>query len=378
MDIENYLENLIEKEKKKLKEEKQDFLYVNLKEMKIVLYQEGAELKSLPVAAKGADWFLGETPVGVYNAGYKARLHFSSSAHLWMPYSIQFFGNYFIHGWPYDNQGRMVQTEHSGGCVRLNTPDAAIVFDFVKKGMPILIFNEKERSPLLAIKPISKEITLPEIQAQFILIADIETGEIILNKDGDSQFYGGPAVNSLMLALTATEVIHLDRRIFARSWMFEEINERIITAGKSYSGYNLLRPLLIYSSQEAALVLSRFRTPKLFVSLMQEKTKSLGLENTFFVDLTGKSKENTTSLYDIAKTFRYINDYRNFILNITNELTSLSENEKASKFAIFEMEYKGEKRTIFIGLANSLKIEEDIKKALGWLEKDFGLIKIGT
>ncbi|HUW72141.1 MAG TPA: L,D-transpeptidase family protein [Candidatus Humimicrobiaceae bacterium] len=373
--IENYLKDVIGKEIKKLKEEKKDFLYADLKEMKIVLYQEGEEVKSFPVIGKGADWFLGETPLGVYYANYKTRLHFSSSAHLWMPYAIQFFGNYFIHGWPYDRQGRMVQTTYSGGCIRLNTLDASEIFDFVEEGMPILVFDEKNVPSLFAIKPISEEISFPEIQAQFILVADLKTGEIILNKGGDSQFYGGPAVNNLMLALTTTESVDLDKRIFAKKWMFEKINEGIIIPEKSYRAYDLLKPLLVYSSEEAAQVLTRFRTPEVFVELMQEKAKSLGLGDSSFADLTGSSQENKTSLYDLARTFRYIKDYRKFLLDMADELTGPSEDEKESKFAVFEMRYNEEERTIFIGLANSSKIEEDLEKTLEWLEKNFGLTK---
>jgi hypothetical protein len=374
--IENYLKDVIEKEIKKLKEEKKDFLYANLKEMKIILYQEGEEIKSFPVIGKGADWFLGETPLGVYNASYKTRLHFSSCARLWMPFAIQFFGNYFIHGCPYDRQGRLVQTTYSGGCIRMNTADASEVFDFVEEEMPILVFDEKEIPSLLAIKPISKEISLPEIQAQFILVADLKTGEIILNKGGDSQFYGGPAANNLMLTLTASESIDLDKRIFEKKWMFEKINEGIIVPEKSYRAYDLLKPLLVYSSEEAALVLTRFWTPEDFLRLMQEKAKSLGLESTFIGDLTGKSQENKTSLYDLARTFRYIKDYRKFLLDMTSELTGPGEDEKKSKFAVFEMKYNEEERTIFIGLANSSTIEEDLEKTSEWLEKNFGLTKI--
>jgi hypothetical protein len=374
--IENYLKDLIEKEIKKLKKEKKDFLYVDLKEMKITLYQKGEEIKSFPIIGKGAEWFLGETPVGVYHIKYKARLQFSSSARLWMPYAIHFFGNYFIHGWPYDSQGRKVKTTYSGGCIRLNTPDASEIFDFVEKGMPILLFDEKTLPSRLAIKAISEEISFPEIQAQFILIADLETGEIILDKESDSQFYGGPAPNNLMLALAVSEGINLDKRIFAKKWMFEKTNEGIIIPGKQYRAYDLLKPLLLHSSEEAALVLTRFWTPEDFLRLIQEKAKSLGLENSFFADLTGKSQENKINLYDLARIFRYIKDYRKFLLDIGNEFTSPSQDEKKSKFAVFEMKYNEEKRTIFIGLANSSEIEKDLEESLEWLKKNFGLTKI--
>ncbi|MDI6602646.1 MAG: L,D-transpeptidase family protein [Patescibacteria group bacterium] len=365
--IENYLRETIEKEMVKLKKEKEDFVYIDLKEMKLTLYKEGEMVKSFPVKGKGADWFLGKTPPGVYYAGYKSRLQFSSVALVWMPYAIQFYGNYFIHGVPYDRRGRLLISSVSGGCIRLTTQDVTEVFNFTKKGMPILIFDEEDRPPLLALNPTSKELSPPETQAQFLLVADLDTGEIILNKEGHSEFYGGPATN-IMLALSAAESINLEKRIFV--------------SGKSYQGYDLLPPLLLYSSKEAALFLSRFRTPEDFVSLMNEKAKAIGMENTFFEDLTGESKENKTTLYDVARMMRYIKDYQKFILDITNQITALGENEKKSTLGVFKMKYlrppketneNEDGRNIFVGIANSPDIEKDLKNILEWLERNFSL-----
>jgi len=382
--LENYLKEAVKKEMAKLKNEKKDFIYVNLKEMNLTLYKGGEAVKSFPVKGKGAAWFWGETPAGVYYAGYKSRLHFSSVARVWMPYAIQFFGNYFIHGVPYDRKGRLLTSTVSGGCIRLNTQDAAEVFNFIEEGMPILVFEEKNTSPLLSLKQNSEELSLSEIQDQFLLVADLDTGEIILNKEGNSEFYGGSATN-IMLALTASESVNLEKRVFARKWMFEKVEEGIIVSGKSYRGYDLLQPLLSRSSKEAALVLSRFRNPENFVSLMNDKAKGIGMENTFFADVTGESKENKTTLYDVAKMMRYIKDYKKFILDIAKQITGPGEDGKKSTFVVFKMKHlKPQKetnenddiRTIFIGIANSPDIENDLKKVLEWLDGNFCLTKL--
>lgn len=383
--IEKYLRETVEKEKKRLIESKNSFIYADLKDMKISLYKEGEKFKVFPIQAKGADWFWGETPPGVYSVGFKTRLHFSSVARVWMPYAVQYFGNYFIHGWPYDRRGRPLSLGVSGGCIRLLTKDAAVLFEFAKENMPILVFDEKTPPPLPALIPSNKEILPPEIKSQSFLVADLDTGEILLSKEIDSEIYAGPLVKG-MLALTASETVNLEKRIIARSWMLKDIREGLIVLGKNYRGYDLLHPLLSQSSKEAALVLTHFLNPEIFVNLMNTKAKGIGMKNTNFVDVIGISKENKTTLSDAARMMRYLKDYKIFILNISQKLTGKGENHKETSFLVLEMgrvkncQTASKKeilsngvRTIFIGIANSSNAKQDLKNILIWLNTNFGL-----
>ena len=364
--IEKHLREAVETEIVKLIKDKNSFIYVDLKDMQLTLYKEGEILRVFPIQAKGAEWFWGETPPGVYSAGFMARLHFSSAARVWMPYAIQYYGNYFIHGWPYDRAGKPLSLGVSGGCIRLRTEDAAVVFEFVKDNMPILIFDEKTASPLPALISTEKEISPPDIKGQSFLVADLDTGEILLNNGAKSEIYAGSSVKE-MLALTASDNVDLEKRIIAKTWMFAEgVEEKIIIPGKSYRGYDLLSPLLLQSSNTAALVLSRFLTAEEFVKRMNAKAKGIGMKNTNFADVTGVSEENITTLYDAAKMMRYIKDYRNFILGIGRE--------KEEIFKVLEMKTpENLSRFIFIGVANSLDLGADLENITLWLNDNFNL-----
>lgn len=372
--IEKYLREAVEKEWVKLINEKKNFIYADLKKMELSLYKGGEKFKVFPIKSKGAEWFWGETPPGVYSAGYKIRLHSSSKTGVWMPYAIQYYGNYFIHGWPYDKEGRLLEPGPSGGCIRLQTEDAAVVFEFVQMGTPILIFDEKIIEFLPALRARDKEISPLKINSQAFLVADLDTGEIILNQEADSQIHAGPAATYGMLALASSDSVNLERTIIAKDWMITGIGEKIIVAGKSYKGYDLLKPLLSFSSKEAALVLSRFLNPEKFVALMNDKAKGIGMKNTSFADVTGTSKENITTLYDVAKMFRYIKDYRKFIFDINQEWHGLAENESETIFAYLKAETSDNViRSIFIGLTGSQSSKEDLKNILLWLESNFDL-----
>ena len=79
------------------------------------------------------------TPTGSFEALTKEENHFSSIGKVWMPYSVQFHGDYFIHGWPYYPGGEPVPQGYSGGCVRLSVEDAKELYALIKVGMPILV-----------------------------------------------------------------------------------------------------------------------------------------------------------------------------------------------------------------------------------------------
>ena len=99
---------------------------------------------------------------------------------------MHFFGNYFIHGWPYYTSGMPVAEGYSGGCIRLDTPDAKELYQFVDKETQLLVSNSIKQS--LAsdqfIYKVQKE--LPDINSKFMVV-DMDTGEVVASKDSSVQ-----------------------------------------------------------------------------------------------------------------------------------------------------------------------------------------------
>jgi lipoprotein-anchoring transpeptidase ErfK/SrfK len=95
------------------------------------------EIIEYSVAAKGPPHF--STPKGSFTVLLKRPLHFSSKSHVWMPWSIQFYGDFFMHEIPYWPDGTRLTSKYSGGCVRLNIGDAKEVYDFVEIGIPVIV-----------------------------------------------------------------------------------------------------------------------------------------------------------------------------------------------------------------------------------------------
>jgi hypothetical protein len=306
---------IFESEKKRLIGAKGDFIEANLKTMELFVYEKGNVKMHFPIKAKGKPGSWWETTTGVYSVGAKTAKHFSSISKVWMPYGIQFYGNFFIHGWPYYSDGRLIPFAHSGGCIRLLTEDAKQVYDFAKFDMPILVYDEKPQMAIYqALRP-KDESVIPNIRATNAIVADLDTGEILVGKNIDTieSIY---SITKLITALTASEVINLDQNVMTRDYMITD-SEKLIRSNEQYRGFDMLYPLLINSSDSAARVLSSFIGESGLIEQINKKIQALGMTKTRVVDTQGLSLKNTSTPLDLMKLSRYIMSKRSFLFGVS-------------------------------------------------------------
>lgn len=392
-------------EKERLIASSSSFIEVNLKDMKISLYEKGAMKEEYPVKAKGKEGSWWETTTGIYSVEAKTVNHFSSISKVWMPYGIQFYGNFFIHGWPYDSNGTPIQSSSSGGCIRLDTADSEKVFSFAVRGMPVLVFEEKPKRALYeALRPEGEIAAMPDVSADAAIVADLDTGEILLEKDIDRTLPIG-ALTKSMLALTASEVVNLERVITAQSYMLShEENDGLLLPGRQYRGFDLLSPILMQSSNDAARVMAGFLGESGMVSQMNKKAKALGMSNTVFTDVTGESEKNVSTLRDLSRLTQYILDKRRFIFGVSigtkypeqetiafrsianynpfiedpRILGVIGGRTDAVGFTVltvwhFEKEGSPAPRNVLIGILGSNDANRDIMEIRSWFEREFGV-----
>lgn len=295
------------------------FIEARLDDRILDLRRGGEILESVPIAATGREGSWWETPTGAYQALNREENHFSSIGGVWMPWSVQFYGNFFIHGWPYFSDERDVPSTYSGGCIRLSTEDAKKVYDFVVPGMPILVFGEKPETyqgPTLKARSglISK---VPDITAQSVLVAHVENGEVFLNKNA-TDILPVASLSKLMTAVVASELVNLERSIKITPTMLSATVQSV--AFKPYTHYrafDLLYPLLVQSSNGSAEALAGFLGRPSFVENMNRKAASLGMSGTRFVDPAGLEDGNVSTARDLLALLRHIFDARRFLFQIT-------------------------------------------------------------
>lgn len=143
----------------------------------------------------------------------------------------------------------------------------------------------------------------PDIQTKTAAIFD-PSGEKFLYQKNIKEKLPIASLTKIMTAIIAFENSKLDNiiTISKKAVMTEGENGRLVIDEK-LSVRDLLYIMLIESSNDAAVALAGSIDG--FVNLMNEKVKELGLKNTHFVDPTGISKWNYSTVADLVQLAKY-------------------------------------------------------------------------
>lgn len=377
--------------------EKADFIESDLSSMVLRVYKAGQLAKEVKIVSKGKEGSWWETPAGIYRIQGKEKNHFSSFGQVYMPWSMPFQGNFFIHGWPYYEGGESVAEGYSGGCIRLKTEDAKEVFDLAQAGMPILVFDND-----FSQDDFKYEFRAPRVSAESYLAADLKSNFVFVEK-GSKEIRPIASITKLVTALVATEYINLERKLYVAGEDLVSTSKPRLKVGQGISVYNLLYPLLLESSNEAAAVFSRSLGDEYFVKLMNDKAAAFGMKNTKFVDAAGSLEGNQSTAQDLFTLAKYLYNNRSFILNFTagkvNTATygrsifadldnfnifTADENfvggkvgkttaAKETIISVFDIPVGGEKRPIVVIALGSDNVEADARAILEYVHLNFGL-----
>lgn len=297
---------------------------INLDTKKAYLFEDGQLVNTFLVAAIGKTGTPWETPVGDYTIKTKEVSHFSSIGKVWMPYSMQFFGNFFIHGIPTYANGEEVSADYSGGCIRFSTRDAAALFEWATVGTAVSLYREAYENDPQAPQELTQsfftknpKLAKPRVSAPSFLVADIETGEVIMGKEYE-RVRPIASVTKLMTALVSLEIVN--------QYQKAEVSERAVQTEGELGGLvahekidtsELLYALLLTSSNDAAEALAEHVGRSYFLNSMNEKARAIGLAQTMFKDPSGLSPENSSTARDLFTLAQHIFKHKNYIYDVT-------------------------------------------------------------
>ena len=290
------------------------FIAADLVSMKMYLYQDGASVAEYPILTKGKPGTPYETPSGFYSVLTKERNHFNNGAQVNMPYSMAFYGNYFIHGWPTYVDGTPVASTYSGGCIRLGTDDAAKVYAFADKYTGVFVYDPGAATliPSLALGNIS----LPPLSATSYLVADIDTGDVYAERNALTQ-RSIASVTKLMTALVANETIMFDRKITVPRDKLRPSETEADTSLATFVVGDLLYPLLMESNNGVADILAQYYGSSSFLDWMNSQANALDMISTSFADASGVSSDNVSTPEDLYRLAVYLANKKSFVWNIT-------------------------------------------------------------
>lgn len=127
---------LVEINKAQISEGK--YIDIDLSRMILITFEDGTPRHVCEITAAGnpRGW---PTPKGNFQVLHKEENHFSQKTYVWMPWSLHFYGDFYIHGVPYWPSGQEAQSTYSGGCIRIPTDSAKLVYHWAEIGTPIII-----------------------------------------------------------------------------------------------------------------------------------------------------------------------------------------------------------------------------------------------
>ena len=146
----------------------------------------------------------------------------------------------------------------------------------------------------------------PVLSSRAYMMADLETGEIIIEKNSDT-IYPLASVSKLMTAVVATEKMNLNQvAIVSRDASSAYGAQGALKLGEKIILSDLVYPLLMESSNDAAEVFADHFGHQDFMDEMNKKAKALEMYDTYYGDPSGLDPKNTSTPNDLLKLVRYI------------------------------------------------------------------------
>lgn len=164
---------------------------------------------------------------------------------------------------------------------------------------------------------IKKDAKPLNIGAVSYVVGDLNTGQIILEKNSESVFPIA-SVTKLMTALTSLEILPQNEKtkVSYRAALTASPRGDLRT-GESVLISDLLYPLLLVSSNNAAEALAEHEGRANFMEKMNEFAKKIGMNKTHFDDPSGLSAKNTSTAKDLFKMSTYIENNHRTVFDIS-------------------------------------------------------------
>ena len=182
-------------------------------------------------------------------------------------------------------------------------------------------------NPLASFYFIKDPNKQPKVESEAYLVGDLDTGEILLQKNKDQKFPIA-SVSKLFTATVSMEKQDQDAitKISAQALQTEGENGELYLGQKIKIG-NLIYPLLLESSNDAAEAIAEYSGRSTFIDAMNQKMQDLGLSSTSFGDPSGLSEKNQSTVSDLFKFTQYLKSQKPDLLKLTTD-RSYSDKEQ--------------------------------------------------
>lgn len=177
----------------------------------------------------------------------------------------------------------------------------------VKASARVFCEEEVDMTPLVAV-PIIADAEELDIKAKSAILIDADSGKILYEKNADYKM--PPAsITKIMSLILVMETIEKGNLTYDTVLTCSDTAAKLggsqiwLEPGEQMTVHDLLKAVAVVSANDATVMLAEAvaGSEESFVSLMNEKAKALGMNNTNFINSTGLDAENHySSAYDVA------------------------------------------------------------------------------
>jgi hypothetical protein len=186
--------------------------------------------------------------------------------------------------------------------VALGSNDEYLEEDVVIKGKNVFI-NPDIKGQYYFMGPNYK---VPKTSALAYVVADVDTGEVIIEKNSD-MVMPIASISKLVTSVVAMENMDLHGTVtVTRSSVDTYGKSGGLRVGEKILVHDLLYPLIMESSNDAAEVIAYGYDRDGFIKLMNKKAKEIGMINSSFEEPSGLSAKNVSTAADLQKLLKYI------------------------------------------------------------------------
>lgn len=172
----------------------------------------------------------------------------------------------------------------------------------------------------ITIKP-SPIIPRPTVSAESYLVGNLETGELYSERDS-SHVFPIASLSKLVTAIVAIHHMDPNRKITITQPMLDAYGDAgHLVLGETYTLSELLFPLLLESSNDAAEAIAQSYGYDSFIQEMNAFVAGLGMNSTSFKDASGLNPGNDSNARDLFLLSRYIYAKEMPLLNLTRQTT---------------------------------------------------------
>lgn len=178
-------------------------------------------------------------------------------------------------------------------------------------------YTAGEEEDLLSNAAVSVSNPKSPVTAEGYIVKNVITGKTVDSKNSDRLF----PIASLTKLVTA-EVARRSLNPFATVVISREImqtygNTASFKIGEMFTAHDLLYPLLMVSSNDAAEAFAATYGRRQFIAGMNEFAQSVGAYRTYFADPSGLSPDNVSTPSDMAVMLDWIRSHDPELLSIT-------------------------------------------------------------